>query len=276
MPLASAKSLFFVAMAVMPLLCIGQQTASVRATVIDPQGAVIYQADVSITGAIGLNGVTGPNGVISLGPIAPGRYEFTAKHDGFRPTTSPILLNAGMNDVTLKLELEPPSAGIHVFETLDPATYADVLHKIQQPGFCEGPFSQGVERYRFLWVPTFEHPVFIEIDARPDGGATLHSKTWRGQGGYGWGTAQPDRKRELSYDEIDDLLLTLADIGFWTLPARVEDQNGITVDGTQWFIEGVRNGSCHVVTRVSSPLTSVFSEYFLGKVAKVKPYYQKQ
>jgi hypothetical protein len=84
------------------------------------------------------------------------------------------------------------------------------------------------------------------------------------------------RVRKLDPVEEETLFTTLAGIGFWNLPARVEytDRYTVTVDGTEWAIEGVRDGECHAVSRYSSPLAGVFSQYFLADVGKVKPYYK--
>jgi len=79
----------------------------------------------------------------------------------------------------------------------------------------------------------------------------------------------------MTSEEELDLFETLADIGFWTLPSEVErPPNEVVLDGTEWSIEGVKDGKCHVVTRYSSPRTELFQTQFLAKVAKLKPYYR--
>jgi len=79
----------------------------------------------------------------------------------------------------------------------------------------------------------------------------------------------------LRRDEEIDLFATLVDIGFWALPAQVDNTDTIVLDGTDWLIEGVKGvkgGKCHVVSRYSSPLTDVVSAQFLTNIAKLKPY----
>jgi hypothetical protein len=76
----------------------------------------------------------------------------------------------------------------------------------------------------------------------------------------------------LTPDEEIDLFATPADFGFWGLPAQVENPGTVVVDGTEWLIEGVKDGKCHAVTRNSSPLTDVVATQFLKSVAKLNPY----
>lgn len=126
-----------------------------------------------------------------------------------------------------------------------------------------------------LVVPTFEHPVFLRVDVNSDGIATLITVVWSGDGGYEWGKSLKT-ERKLTSMEQGDLFAVMADIGFWTLPSAVEESpHVIVLDGTEWFIEGVKGGKCHVVTRYSSPLTRLFQDQFLANVAKVPPYYHQ-
>ncbi len=265
--------LFLTALSVVP--CAGQQAGSLRITVIDESGSVMPKADVDVVGAANFSGVSGDDGVVAIDGVPPGTYRLHAKARGFQDDEpSGVVVAVGRrSDVTIKMVLPPPH--VEVFETFDPGLGLKALEEVKEPGLCQGPFSGHVHRYRILWVPTFGHPVFMRIDIQPDGTATLRVQTWSGQGGYGWGKVQAGTTRKLSRDEQVDLLFTLADIGFWTLPARVEDDPTVLFpDATQWVIEGVRDGKCHVVTRVGSALTDIVSEYFLGEVAKIKPYYK--
>jgi len=127
-----------------------------------------------------------------------------------------------------------------------------------------------------MWVPTFKHPVFLRVDVDSDEVANLLTIVWSGDGGYEWGKPLKTQ-RKLTQEEQSDLFETLADLGFWTLPSQVERPPTIIVlDGTEWLIEGVRDGKCHVVTRYSSPLTDLFKTQFLAGVAKLQPYYKSE
>jgi hypothetical protein len=120
-------------------------------------------------------------------------------------------------------------------------------------------------------VPTFYRPIFFKVDLNEDGAVTLLAYIWSGPGGYEWGKVARSF-RKLTPDEEIDLFATPADFGFWGLPAQVENPGTVVVDGTEWLIEGVKDGKCHAVTRNSSPLTDVVATQFLKSVAKLNPY----
>lgn len=182
------------------------------------------------------------------------------------------------SELTVILEQSPPKASDYKLSDQLSTTrlYEKQLAGIGQPLLCPDLVSEGKQWYRFLYVPTFFPPVFIRIDIEPDGTATLLSYTWKGAGGYEWGSNER-KSRKLTLEEENDLFATLADIGFWTLPAEVDNPpNMIMLDGTDWFLEGVKDGRCHVVRRYASPLTSFFARQMLEVVAKIKPYTESE
>lgn len=257
--------------------CAGQQSSSMRVTVIDDRGAAVPEAEVRILDLPALVGIPTPNGTFSFNGVPPGTYQVSTKYPGFRDTVvAGVVVSGKTTELTVKLEQGPPKpSDYRVHQELLAAahSYSKRLTDIGQPLFCPESISDRGEWYRFMWVPTFEHPLFLRIDIEPDGTATLLSYIWKGQGGYEWGKSVRNR-RKLTLEEEADLFATLADIGFWGLPAQVENPpNEIILDGTEWFIEGAKDGTCHVVTRYSSPLTELFARQFLAKVAKLKPYY---
>ena len=247
-----------------------------RVSVTDDTGAAVPQAEVRIIELPTLIGIPTPNGIFSFKGVSPGIYQVSVKYPGFKDklVAAVVVVDGKTTELTVKLEQGPPKASdyrIHG-ELLDPHFYSKHLAEIGQPLLCPESISDRAEWYRFLWVPTFAPPVFLRIDIEQDGTATLLSYIWKGDGGYAWG--KPVRNlRKLTSEEEVDLFATLADIGFWSLPAQVENPpNIIVLDGTEWFIEGVKDGKCHVVTRYSTPLTALFAKQFLANVAKVRPY----
>jgi len=262
----------------LPTPCVGQQGPSIRVTVIDDRGAAVLGAEVRVVDLPALVGIPAPNGTVSFKGVPPGNYQVSAKYPGFRDEVvdGVVVVDGKITQLSVKLEQAPPKASdfrVHQ-ELLDAHLYSKPLKDIGQPLLCPESASDRTEWYRFMWVPTFEHPVFLRVDVDVDGTATLLTYTWNGQGGYEWG--KPVRNlRKLTWEEETDLFATLADVGFWGLPAQVENPpNVIILDGTEWLIEGVRGGECHVVMRYSSALTELFAKQFLAKVAKLKPYYE--
>ncbi len=260
------------------LSCAGQQTAAIRVTVTDDIGAALPGAEVRVVGNASLLGLPAPNGTFTFRNVAPGTYRISVAYRGFRNemVSDVVVADGQTTDVTVKLEQAPPKASdfrIHE-RLLHSNLYSGRLKDLGQSALCHEPIPEQAEWYRFLWVPTFEHPVFLRVDVDSDGIANLMTVVWSGDGGYEWGKSLKS-ERKLTAEEQGDFFAVMADIGFWTLPAEVEERpNVIVLDGTEWLIEGVKDGRCHVVTRYSTPLTRLFKDQFLANVAKVPPYYR--
>ena len=265
--------LFFAA----AVCCAGQGPSSIKITVTDLSGAAIPHAQVRVANGREIDAVTDQNGSASVNDLSPGTYEIAAASSGFLTAkVSGITIASGTKrEVLLKLEETPPNpVNILSLQSLDPHTYDKLLETFKEPPLCKEGVKGRAQSYIFLWLPTFEHPIFMRVNVGQDGRGTLSTKTLSGEGGYDLGKLETTATRKLSRDEEVELFSTLADIGFWTLPASVKNPYELVLDGTTWVIEGVRDGQCHTVTRESSPLTDVFTHYFLGRVGKIQPYYQ--
>lgn len=256
--------------------CIGQQTSSIRVTVTDEQGAVVAGTEVGLVEAPNLIGRAATNGIAVLENVPAGTYQVRTVHKGFREEViaGVVVVEGKTTVLTVKMRQAPPAKSDFTVtqELPEPQRYySDHLAEIAQPLLCAQTGSGRGEWYRFIWVPTFYRPIFLRIDIGPDGTATLLSYVWRGPGGYEWGKTTRSL-RKLTLGEESDLFATLADVGFWALPSQVENPRTVVVDGTEWLIEGVKDGKCHVVTRDSSPLTDVVATQFLKNVANLDPY----
>jgi hypothetical protein len=274
----SALAMLSSYLGVVSIPCAAQQSSSIRITVVDDQGAVVPGAEVRVVSLPDLVGLPAPNGTVSFKSVAPGTYQISATYPGFRDETvsDVVVVEGKTTEVNIKLKQAPPKASdFRIQETLgDVHLYSKPLTEIGQPLLCSQPVPAGKEWYRFIWVPTFEHPAFLRVDVDSDGEGILLTYVWSGEGGYAWGKSVK-KARKLTSDEEWNLFETLTDIGFWTLPSKVErPPNVVILDGTEWLIEGVKDGKCHVVTRYSSPLTELFETQFLARVAKLKPYYK--
>jgi len=266
--------------ALLALPCAAQETGTLKITVTDARGGAYPHAQVRVISEPDYVAVTNEFGAASVS-VPPGEYKVVVQDPQLKEAVISHLVVVGgsTKGVLVKVEPAPPNpSDIHSYQTIDPHSYAEFLHAVNEPALCGGgPVPEHVHSYRFLWLPTFLQPVFMRVDVQPDGTATLQVKTLSGSGGFGMGTLQTSTSRTLSLHEEAKLFSTLADIAFWTLPTRVKVPywGEMILDGTTWVIEGVRDGDCHVVERYSSSLTGIFSEYFLGEVAKVKPYYEE-
>jgi hypothetical protein len=103
-----------------------------------------------------------------------------------------------------------------------------------------------VESYRFIWLRTFHHPVIVRVDIKADGGAELTTKVSNGAGGYEPGKLMESASRPLIQRQTEKFLATIKRLKFWELPTYSE---GVGNDGSQWIIEGVKDGKYHVVDR---------------------------
>ena len=277
-PILVSLAILSIYLGVVPTPCVAQQGSSIRVTVVDGHGNAVPGADVRIVGLPGVIALPTPNGTFSFKGVAPGTYQISTTCPGFRDKTvaDVVVVEGKTTELNITLEQGPPKASDYrIHQTLEETRlYSKPLAGIGQPSFCSQPVPAHKEWYRFVWVPTFEHPAFLRVDVESDGAGTLLTHVWSGAGGYEWGESVKN-SRKLTPEEQSDLFETLADIGFWTLPSQVErPPNVVVLDGTEWLIEGVKDGTCHVVARYSSPLTELFQTQFLAGVAKLKPYYK--
>jgi len=108
--------------------------------------------------------------------------------------------------------------------------------------------SEKEEIYRFLWLRTFRSPVCIRVNISSDSSATLTTKVTNGAGGYLPGELIQNSTVTLSRNQKSKLLDTVNKNRFWTL----EKGQSSGLDGSEWVIEGLRNGQYHVA-RIWSP-----------------------
>jgi hypothetical protein len=96
--------------ALMPLLAAAQpprSDATLRITVVDPSGAVIVGARVTLTPAVGVGPMeTGPRGEATFAALEPGRVRVHVESPGFEPAdVSDVRLRSGDNHREVKLKI---------------------------------------------------------------------------------------------------------------------------------------------------------------------------
>ncbi|HEX6772733.1 MAG TPA: hypothetical protein VF126_11950 [Acidobacteriaceae bacterium] len=128
--------------------------------------------------------------------------------------------------------------------------YLAHLKFLHEPSLLLESRDRKAQSYRFLWLRTFHHAVVIRLDILSDGTGTLVTKMSSGGAGFG----MPDRKiiedvsRPVSRAEVQSLLAVLDEKHFMKIPSYItHDQTG--TDGSEWVLEGVRDGQYHVVAR---------------------------
>ncbi|MBK8466725.1 MAG: hypothetical protein IPL32_12925 [Chloracidobacterium sp.] len=115
--------------------------------------------------------------------------------------------------------------------------------------------DSNTEIYRITFIPTFHNPIKIRVEKHKNN-YVLIAKRLSGQGGYDAGELKVEKKRTLGRKEWDRLLDLLRKASFWELPYLEKKQEPnekgevtICLDGSEWVIEGSRNGQYHVVNR---------------------------
>jgi len=115
--------------------------------------------------------------------------------------------------------------------------------------------------YRLLWLPSFHHSVCVRIDQTGEG-ARLRAKVLDGQGGYDPGQIAIDRNMTIASDKWKELDRHLQQAAFWELPTELKDDGGC--DGDQLIVEGLRQGTYHVVDRLmADPAYEALCHYML-------------
>jgi hypothetical protein len=104
------------------------------------------------------------------------------------------------------------------------------------------------EAYRFLWLRSFHHPVFVRI-RRDQNGIKLFTKELDGAGGYEPGKVLRESEISLQRKEFCEFLRLLEKADYWTLPSTKTDEAG--ADGAQWILEAVKENRYHIVDRWS-------------------------
>jgi len=129
--------------------------------------------------------------------------------------------------------------------------YSHELKVLQEPSLLKLSNNPSLESYRFLWLRTFRPPVAIRLDLMPDGGGILTTKVANGEAGFPYTVKHlvENMSRPLTHEQTQVFLAQVNRVDFWSLPGPVDDQTG--TDGSQWIIEGVREGKYHVVDRWS-------------------------
>jgi hypothetical protein len=128
----------------------------------------------------------------------------------------------------------------------------------------EEPLKDGVPTgetvYRFLYLPTFSHPISVRVTIHANGSATTETRTATGAGGYDPGKLAVQKSQELSAADTQRILDLLPKPDFWVEPTEVDSRG---CDGAEWILEGAAAGKYHVVDRWEGGSLRPLGEYLL-------------
>lgn len=129
--------------------------------------------------------------------------------------------------------------------------YSEHLAAMNERVLTEPETANGLaatkESYRFLWLPSFWHPVAVRFEDI-GGRYRVNVKELDGKGGYQPGKLVRDESRELTRKRWNELTRRIQKCSFWTMATTEESR---ILDGEQWILEGVRGGKYHIVDRQS-------------------------
>jgi hypothetical protein len=130
--------------------------------------------------------------------------------------------------------------------------YAKNLKALHEPSLWELSRDPKAEAYRFLWVRTFHHPIAARLVVRSSGSGWMHVSETSGKGGYEPGRIIRYGVSWLTKTKTESFLTALKAADFWNLPTLPVTNEGIVnLDGSQWIVEGVKNGQYHIIDRFS-------------------------
>jgi hypothetical protein len=149
-------------------------------------------------------------------------------------------------------------------------TYSKHLQALEEPSLWSLSKIQGEQCYRFLWLRSFDQPIAVRVEVNADGTSRLTIKMATDAGGYAAGKLVRSDTYKLTREKTVWFLGKIEENKFWELPSV--DRSRIGADGAAWVIEGVKNGSYHVVDRWSpdNGPVRVIGLLMLHKLAKLK------
>ena len=153
-----------------------------------------------------------------------------------------------------------PGAGYFPDGTLtawEVESYVGHLHAMDEPSLLPLQRQLFSHAYRFLWLRSFDDPIAVRVELRPDRTARLVAKVLR-RSDEGVRVVTADVRRP----EVEALLHLLAQTRFWALPTHAPEIDpgsgmmAIKFDGSNWILEGTWGGRYHVVDRWSGDMSA--------------------
>jgi len=105
---------------------------------------------------------------------------------------------------------------------------------------------EGTETYRFTCLRTFHAPFAIRVSKQGQAPANLMVKISDGAGGYSSENLVSTSAKQISDEEWAQITEALNKNDFWNMPTQKISSGS---DGSEWIVEGVKNGKYHVVDR---------------------------
>jgi hypothetical protein len=171
----------------------GGNTASLSGTVVNKRNEPIEGAQVYILPCPHPETMTKKDGTFLIESLEPGVYTVFITYSGYNPWAIRNIQIEAREKASLDATLveAPDDSPVVTFwepRQIDIDAYTPTLEAFQEPCFCsESLLKKKIESYRFLWMRTFNRPVFFQLTTTGAGNAALIYKELNGKGGYGLG-----------------------------------------------------------------------------------------
>jgi hypothetical protein len=121
--------------------------------------------------------------------------------------------------------------------------FSGMLRALKEPILYDKTGAE--EIYRFTCLRTFNPPFSIRVQHK-EGQSNLVLKISDGAGGYTSKKLTTNSTKTLSNEQWQQVLLAINQADFWNMPTH---KQAFGSDGSEWIIEGIKNGRYHVVDR---------------------------
>lgn len=129
--------------------------------------------------------------------------------------------------------------------------YSEYLKAAEEPSLCSTN-DKTAEVYRLLWIREYREPVLVRIE-RHGTIARLTLKAWDKKKDFFGEESKPEplaikREKVLKPDEWVVFSELFKEASFWQTPTKEQAASGER-GGAHWILEGIKDGSYHVVDR---------------------------
>lgn len=144
--------------------------------------------------------------------------------------------------------------------------YSKFLDAMQEPSLWELSKTSKNEVYRFLLLRFSDDPVCIRVEITGSGDAKVYCKTTSGSGGAKPGDLKKNEMKDVSNNNIQDLLTLISTSKFWDIQVSdfiSYDASVSRTESSKWIFEGIKNGDYQLI-EVGSPTTKAEDEIILA------------
>jgi hypothetical protein len=128
---------------------------------------------------------------------------------------------------------------------------SEQLHAMKEPSLWErSRTDRRSAAYRLIWLRSSDRPVVVRLERTADS-VRIHQVQLDRYVGTEPGKVALRKSSALPPGAWDAVRRRIEGVGFWTLPADVEENRGIA-DGDALYVEGIEGGRYHLIFRAGS------------------------